>query len=85
MEYRIYGNYSKITMTIPPEQSISSDESACIQLYADDVLVKTSPTITRKTDAVQFSVPIEGAEYISIVHSGDYWGKLILSNIRLWP
>lgn len=86
VEYRVYGNYSKITMTIAPEQSISSDASACIQLYADGVLVKTSPTITRKTDAVQFSVPIEGAEYISIVHSGDYWnGKLILSNIQLWP
>lgn len=85
VEYRVYGNYSKITMTIAPEQGISSDDSACIQLYADDVLVKTSPTITRKTDAVQFSVPIEGAEYISIVHSGDYWGSLILSNIQLWP
>lgn len=85
VEYRVYGNYSKITMTIAPEQGISSGDSACIQLYADDVLVKTSPTITRKTDAVQFSVPIEGAEYISIVHSGDYWGSLILSNIQLWP
>lgn len=85
VEYRVYGNYSKITMTIAPEQGISSGDSACIQLYADDVLVKTSPTITRKTDAVQFSVPIEGAEYIAIVHSGDYWGSLILSNIQLWP
>ena len=85
VEYRVYGNYSKITMTIAPEQGIRSGDSACIQLYADDVLVKTSPTITRKTDAVQFSVPIEGAEYISIVHSGDYWGSLILSNIQLWP
>lgn len=85
MEYRVYGNYSKITMTIAPDKDLGENDACCIQVYADDVLIKTSPTITRKTDAVQFSVSIEGAEYIKIVHGGEYWGKLILSNIQLWP
>lgn len=85
VEYRVYGNYSKITMTIAPDKDLGENDACCIQVYADDVLIKTSPTITRKTDAVQFSVSIEGAEYIKIVHGGEYWGKLILSNIQLWP
>ena len=88
-EYRVYGNYSTLTMTLAPYQDIGEDCSVWVQVYADDTLVQTSPRITRKTDAITLSAPIANAEYIKIVVnlSEDYpdYGALIMSNVQLWP
>ena len=88
-EYRVYGDYSTLTMMLAPYQEIGENCSVWVQVYADDVLVQTSPRITRKTDAITLSVPIANAEYIKIVVnlSEDYpdYGALIMSDVQLWP
>ena len=90
IEYRVYQNYSTLTGSIAPYKSIEEDGEACIKIYADDVLIYTSPTITRKTDAFEFSVNITNAEYIIIQFCGinsGYWTRnaALLSNVELWP
>ena len=88
-EYRVYGNYSSLSMTLSPYKSMEQNGSAYVQIYADDVLVQTSPLITQKTDALSIEAPIEGAEYIRIVINVSYSnsddGALIVSNVMLWP
>ena len=88
-EYRVYGKYSTLTMTLAPYKEIGENCSVWVQVYADDMLVQTSPRITRKTDAMTLNVPIANAEYIKIVVnlSEDYpdYGALIMSNVQLWP
>lgn len=95
-EYRLYGDYSFIGGVIAPYTSTKDGSAAYIQIYADDELVYTSPDVGRKTDAVQFSVNISGAEYIMmyVVLKNDgsnyygsyrYYSSLILSDIQLWP
>lgn len=84
-EVRVYGEYSSITMNVAPYKDIGEDATGYVQIYADDVLVQTSPVITRKTDAVSVSANISGADYIKIVVQKDYYGSIILSNILLWP
>lgn len=88
-EYRVYGKYSTLTMTLAPYKETGENCSVWVQVYADDTLVQTSPQITRKTDAITLNVPIANAEYIKIVVnlSEDYpdYGALIMSNVQLWP
>ena len=86
VEYRLYGKYNHISGTLAPYTSIGEGEYAYIKIYADDILVYTSPEVRRKTDAFKFNVAISGAEYIKIevILSGDS-GALIMSNVELWP
>lgn len=84
-EYRVYGRYSTITGTIAPYYETPEDSAWWLQIYADDRLVYTSPVVGRKTDAIDFSVNISGADYIKLVIAFDcYTFSGILSNVLLW-
>lgn len=58
-----------------------------------ETLVYTSPTIGRKTDLIDFSVDISGADYIKIVVDVDneesFWSDtyincMLLMDCQLW-
>ena len=86
-EYRLYGNYKRITGMLAPHKDIAEDGTSTVQIYADEELVYTSKEVRRKTDAFPFDVTITGAEYIKIVVVTDiktYDGGLILMNVQLW-
>lgn len=83
-EYRIYGEYSQLSLIVAPYSDISSDARGYIQIYADDRLLYTSKNIDRKTDAFSVNVDITGADYITIKVIGDSEGSLILSDVLLW-
>lgn len=85
IEYRLYGEYSRLTGSIAPQIETDVNYVARLQVYADDVLVYTSPDVGRKTDAIPFSVNVSGAEYIKIVVSTGGYSKVIVSNLQLWP
>lgn len=84
-EYRLYGEYSRITGTLAPYTSIGKDSTWYLQIYADETLVYTSPEVGRKTDAFDFSVAIDGAEYIKIKISLNKEADAILSNFMIHP
>lgn len=87
-EIRIYGSYKMITGRIACHNYMHEDKSVYIQIFADDQLIYTSQNITRKTDAVDFSIDISGADYLKIIVYADaYWGgkAIILSDVFLIP
>ena len=84
-EYRIYKNYSSITFDLVPYKNITTDGTGYVQVYADDVLVQTSPVVGQKTDQITVTADITGADYLKLeLHLKD-GGVLILSNVQLWP
>ncbi len=92
-EYHTNGEYSTLSMLLAPHTEICQNGKAFIQVYADNGLVYTSPTITRKTDAFICEVEIAGAEYIkivanvyigSVIDGGDE-GAIIIADAQLWP
>lgn len=88
VEYRSYKKYGTITGSIAPYKDIEQGGLACVKIYADDVLIYTSPSVTRKTDAFTFSVDIADAEYVTIEVCGlANWTDchVLLSNVQLWP
>jgi len=91
VEYRVYGNYSYLTGIIAPHADIGERYNGVVQVYADDVLVYTSPTVTQKTDAFNFEVDISGTEYIKIVITlndmtfSTAYGKVFIADVQLWP
>ena len=90
-EYRVYKKYNTITGVIAPHMDSGEKHTGYVQIYKDDILCYTSETISRKSDAVTFSVDISDAEYVKIFvagyhnlkNGGDY--DLILSDVMLWP
>lgn len=84
-EYSVNGEYTHITGTLSPYKDITENGAIYFQIFADDQLVYTSPLIQRKTEAIDFSADIKGAEFIKIViqieNSG---GSMIMSDILLW-
>lgn len=92
IEYRVYGNYQMITGVLAPHAEIDKNGACTVLVYADDLLVYTSPAIGQKTDAFTFSADISDAEYIKILvrfstfYAFDFfYDQLIISNIQLWP
>lgn len=92
-EYRIYKKYESISFTVAPYTEIAKNGTGYVQVYADDVLVATSPEMTRKTDAQKVVASVRGAEYIKIVirvSCPDWYvsqtsdGAVIVSNVKLW-
>lgn len=84
-EYRIYGKYSSISFNLVPYKTIGTDGTAYVQIYADDVLVQTSPVIGQKTDQITVTASLTGVEYLKIVVNTDNYGEVILSDVQLWP
>lgn len=80
--------YSTITFDILPSSSFSTntDITSTIKIYADEVLVYTSPKINYKSSAVHAEVNINNAEYIRIEGAGtksDENAYTILNNVQV--
>lgn len=84
-EYRLYGKFSTLTGAVSPQEDNRQDGYSYLQVYADDDIVYTSPSITRKTDAFPFTVDISGADYIKVYLTTHNGGSIILSDVLLWP
>lgn len=91
-EYRTNGEYNMLSMQLAPHTEIRQNGKTFIQIYADDTLIYTSPTITRKTDAFVCDVGIAGAEYIKIVVNVLHTelglrsdGAILIADAQLWP
>lgn len=86
IEYRVYKKYVTLTGVVAPYYNCEDERSAYIQVYADGELVYTSPSVSRRTDALTFTADVSGAEYIKIVSSlVDSYSRLIVSDVQLWP
>lgn len=84
-EWRIYENYTTITGTLAPYTSMPEKGKCYIQIFGDDQLLYTSPTIGRKTDAFDFEVNITGVDYVKIyVYTPENNCSIILSDLQLW-
>lgn len=89
-EYRVYGKYKRFTASLIPHMDIRENGNSQVQIYADDKLVYTSPTIGRKTDMINVSADVSGAEYIKIVvqvkdnRDYDACNGLIMMDAQLW-
>lgn len=89
-EYHTEKKYNRLTMQLAPYSTIGEEKTAFIQVYADDELVYTSPTIAQKTQAFSGEANIAGAEYIKVI-ANIAWssyteerGAMILSDAQLW-
>lgn len=84
-EYRLYEKYSTLTGAIVPHSDSDKDRISYLQIYVDDVLVYTSDDINRKTDPINFSIDVSGADYVKINVYTEYYASVILYNVQLWP
>ena len=84
-EYRLYREYQSVTGRLAPYPNMSEKSEAYLKIYADDVLVYTSPMITRKTDYVDFDVDIAEADYIKFVFEAGGSSSTILSDVKVVP
>ena len=78
-EYRVYGKYTTLTGTVSNYQVI---ESGTLKIYADDVLLRTY-NIDKKTDPINFSLDITGADYIKFEVDLKWSSGIILSDVCL--
>jgi len=78
-EYRVYSQYSTLTGTVSNYQEI---ESGTLRIYADDILLRTY-TIGKKTDPINFSLDITGADYIKFEVDLSCRSGIILSDVEL--
>ncbi len=83
-EYRLYGKYSTLTGSIAPHSDSDKDRISYLQIYVDDKLVYTSRDINRKTDPIDFSINVSGADYVKINVHTEYDAFAILYNVQLW-
>lgn len=85
-EYRLYGNYTTLTGAIVPhsDSGQGADDYSYLQIYVDDKLVYTSANISRKTDSIEFSIDVTGADYIKINVVTSNWADAILYDVQLW-
>ena len=94
-EYRVDGKAETINGWVVPYSTCKDGATAYIQVYADDVLLYTSPYVTRKSDPFFFEVDIVGAKYIKLCvvlenDGSNYWhgeysfySSLILYDVQL--
>lgn len=85
IEHRLYGDYTSLTGSIVPHSDSKEDKISYLQVYVDDELVYTSADIGRKTDPIDFSIDVAGAEYVKIVVYTEAWASVILYDVQLWP
>lgn len=85
VEHRLYGDYTSLTGSIVPHSDSKEDRISYLQVYVDDELVYTSADIGRKTDPIDFSIDVAGAEYVKIVVYTEAWASVILYDVQLWP
>lgn len=83
-EYRLYGKYTTLTGSIVPHSDSNKDRISYLQIYVDDRLVYTSQDINRKTDPIDFSINVSGADYVKINVHTEYVAFVILYDVQLW-
>lgn len=83
-EYYLAGKYQSISMDLAPLDDIGTSASACVKVYADDILCYTSPAITQKTQLFNTEqIDISGAQYVKIVIEMKAYGCIIISDVLL--
>ena len=94
-EYYVDGKFKSVSGVLAPNSNTKEGATAYLQIYADDLLIFTSPYVTRKTEPFDFSVDISGAKYlklcITLENDGsnywfgehDFYSSLILSDVTL--
>ena len=94
-EYYIDGKFKTVSGVLAPSSNAKEGATAYLQIYADDLLIFTSPYVTRKTEPFDFSADISGAKYlklcITLENDGsnywfgehDFYSSLILSDVML--
>ena len=61
--------FSKFTAVIVPEETLDKWDKGCgaiVKIFADEVLVYTSPEIKRKSDEVPVEIDVTGVKYLKI-------------------
>ena len=82
-EYYIDKGYSNIKGRIVPYKGFYQNGVASFKVYADDVLVYSSPDIGQKTLEFDFNVNIVGADYIKIEVSNKSSSRILVMDMVL--
>ena len=83
-EYLVAKQYSYMSFDIAPFGSFGASGSSRIKVYADDVLIYSSPTVTQKTARFNTgNIDISQANYIKIVAEIDEHSCTIISDVLL--
>lgn len=69
--YYTAGKYARLEGVIAASDNMYSDRRTVLTIYADDVLIYTSPTYSRTTKAQTISLDISGADTVTIKLSCD--------------
>ena len=79
-EYYTNHNYSKLKFKIASHEEMGQENTSQIKIYADDILVFTSPEFDRKTESESYVVDINNAKFIKIecVRSSGYGNSKLL-------
>lgn len=85
IEYYINGKYTSVSGVLAMDHSARENASGYIAIYGDDVLLYTSPEITRKTEAFSFNVSMSGVKYLKIqfVRTMDDYANILLADVTL--
>ena len=80
--YYTSGKYITIAGFVAAHDGMAHDYTAVVSIYADDVLIYTSPEISRTTKPIEVSLDISGADTIKIkstgnINYGDHEGAVI--------
>lgn len=89
VEYYIAQEYTSLSgMLAFYNDGGNSDYPLHLEIYGDDRLIYTSPTITRKTESVDFNVSVVGVKYLKlcvVIENDGTWNydDLIIGSARL--
>lgn len=86
-EYYIDGAYKKITGNLTSWHSMGEQRKCYLQIIADDTIIYSSPTITRNTEVLSFSLDIpEGTQFIKLICKADNYShsEILLTDVLLW-
>lgn len=91
IEYYLRGEYKRISgIWALLESGRNYEEQQQFEIYADDVLVYTSPTISAGSLPISFDVDINYCQklrivFISAVHDSIFIPTALIGNVRLYP
>ena len=69
--YYTSGKYMTLAGFLAAHDGMEHDYTAIVTIYADDVLIYTSPEISRTTKPIEVSLDISGADTIKVVSTGN--------------
>lgn len=85
VEYYVGGEYTLLTFTVAPEESMGKSFEGTFQVYGDDDdLIYESDTFNYKSSEENVSVDITGQEYIRLSCDGDdIDGRFLVKNAKV--